>query len=548
LIVDLAASAIVVYINHRIRIFHRSFMPSAPPQNTSNKNSSGNLPSDRVVIRTELHRDWIDPHAFGIVKALQKGGHTTYLVGGCVRDLLIGIHPKDYDIATSAHPPQVKKLIYMAFIIGKRFRLVLVKREEQQYEVATFRREFDPAEFPEGSTQPMGDNVFGTPEQDALRRDFTINALFYDPIEDELIDYAEGKKDIDARILRMIGDPKARLIEDPIRILRALRLSHKIEFSIEPALRQAISENASELARAVLPRRREEILKFLRLDDPMAAFMETFDLGVMKYLIPTLDGMLQEPVARDSFFLHFAQLESCVKDPANPVDCFARLIAAMLKACEDFKLQADTEASTPPEWYISNESNRFEILLQDELGLFRYEQAHFSKAMSLQSTLARAEEFKRKGERRQLAVMRDESFDLALRLAKVFLNLTAEDIGFWNQAQSKQGVFLAEYLATQKEKGRKRRPRRGRNRGPKPEGGGETADVDDADLDGVENDMDDPNESQSDLRATGPDTEPGSISHNESQDDHDMESSRHLERKASTASSKHEPDDNFGNR
>ena len=168
-----------------------------------------------------LHASWIDPDAKEIVRLLQREGFTTYLVGGCVRDLLVGIHPKDFDIATSAEPNQIKRKIRGAYVIGRRFRLVLVKRGLQQYEVATFRRsmseediealaattEEDPEQTP--SPAVSGDNYFGTPEQDALRRDFTINALFYDPVKNELIDYANGLADIERRLLRMNVDPVA---------------------------------------------------------------------------------------------------------------------------------------------------------------------------------------------------------------------------------------------------------------------------------------------------------------------------------------------------
>ena len=164
--------------------------------------------------KPHLHASWIDPDAIEIVERLQRAGFTSYLVGGCVRDLLAGIHPKDYDIATNALPNEVKKKVWGSYVIGRRFRLVLVKRGEQQYEVATFRRSSKPEDFSEGEEQPVGDNFFGTPEEDALRRDFTINALFYDPIKDELIDYAKGLADIESCTLRMIGDPKTRILED----------------------------------------------------------------------------------------------------------------------------------------------------------------------------------------------------------------------------------------------------------------------------------------------------------------------------------------------
>ncbi|MEY4617528.1 MAG: poly(A) polymerase, partial [Pseudomonadota bacterium] len=222
-----------------------------------------------------LHANWIEPEARAVVDRLQKAGFQTYLVGGCVRDLLAGIHPKDYDIATSAHPEQVRKIIRGSYIIGKRFQLVLVKRGIHQFEVATFRRNALPEEI-EASERSFADNFFGTPQEDAQRRDFTINGLFYDPIRDELIDYVGGRQDIESGLIRMIGDPDYRLKEDPIRILRAIRLSHKLRFSIEETLRSAIEKNSQELVRSILPRKREEYFKLLRLSDPSLVFQELY--------------------------------------------------------------------------------------------------------------------------------------------------------------------------------------------------------------------------------------------------------------------------------
>lgn len=409
-----------------------------------------------VYDRPRLHQDWIDSHAYGIVKALQKSGFTTYLVGGCVRDLLLGMHPKDYDIATSAHPPQVKKLIYMSFIIGKRFRLVLVKREQNQYEVATFRREFDPTEFPEGEA-PLGDNVFGTPEQDAVRRDFTINALFYDPIANQVIDYVNGEKDIESRVVRMIGDPKIRLVEDPIRILRALRLCYLVGFELDPDLRAAMSEKADSLARAALPRKREEILKLMKLKDPLSALLEAHDLGILRYFLPSLDLILADRAAQEKFVIHFMRLGWIVADPGRPSELFAWVIFSMLEVFKSWQRQAEPE-TTPPEWYMPPSSDRFEEMLRTEFGMFKYEQAELMKAIEVQSILPRAEDFKRRGIRRQFAVLRNEGFELGLRLAELNQILSGEQAMFWN------GVVFKHAAEVKNERlmRRKTRPRRGR--------------------------------------------------------------------------------------
>jgi poly(A) polymerase len=401
-----------------------------------------------VTRKPHLHQDWIDSHAYGIVKALQRGGYTTFLVGGCVRDLLVGIHPKDFDIVTMAHPPQVKRLIYMAFVIGKRFRLVLVKRDQQQFEVATFRSAVDPAQLPEDT--PFGDNVFGTPEEDAVRRDFTINGLLYDPINDQLIDYVNGLPDIKDRVLRMIGEPDKRLIEDPIRILRGLRLSHKLGFRIDPELRAAMERNASELNKSVLPRRREEVLKILRLENPIAALLECYDLGILKVVIPTLHDFLGTTERRDLFIQHFETYQALVNDYNDTSQLFAWLIYSMLMAA----LEAPSQRETP----LTIEDDIFQLCMRDELGMYKFEQTAVIKAIELLPSIAKVEEFRRRGERRQLGLIRNEGFRLALRFGLADYLLTPRDLAFWQNALEKMSVEIEEFEAEAKAK--KRRPRR----------------------------------------------------------------------------------------
>ena len=211
----------------------------------------------RVIPRdahTVSRRD-IDPDALKVLYRLRQGEHIAYLVGGSVRDLLLGRRPKDFDIGTSAHPYQVKKLFRNCWIIGRRFRLAHVKFGTKVIEVATFRRQVQPGEevtqeiviapngpAADGPTPSAGDaeallhhdNTFGTPEEDAFRRDFTINALFYDIATFSVIDYVDGLDDLRAGLVRSIGDPEVRFREDPVRMLRAVALAARLDFTIEP--------------------------------------------------------------------------------------------------------------------------------------------------------------------------------------------------------------------------------------------------------------------------------------------------------------------------
>src|SRR6266852_5904927 len=173
----------------------------------------------RVVPRAEhpLSRRDVDPDALKVLYRLRQADHVAYLVGGGVRDLLLGRKPKDFDIATDAHPQQVKKLFRNCFVVGRRFRLCHVRFGRKVVEVSTFRRQ---ALAEEGDTLIRRDNTFGTSEEDAFRRDFTVNELFYDIATFSVIDYVGGLEDLSDRLIRTIGDPAVRLREDPVRMLR----------------------------------------------------------------------------------------------------------------------------------------------------------------------------------------------------------------------------------------------------------------------------------------------------------------------------------------
>jgi poly(A) polymerase len=408
-----------------------------------------------VTEKPELHQDWIDPHAYGIVKALQKSGYMTYLVGGCVRDLLLNIAPKDFDIATSAVPDDVRKIIYRSYVIGKRFRLVLVKREGQQFEVSTFRRELRADEIQDEGLSP--DNIFGTCEEDARRRDFTINGLFYDPVANKLIDYADGLPDLEARVIRMIGDPNKRLLEDPIRILRGLRLKHMIGFTLTPDLREAMQVHASCLEKAVLPRIREELLKWLRLPDPSAPFLEAYDLGILHALSPTLAKALDEQNGVEEFVAQLRTIHDADVDKTNAVDLFGILVHAFVRAF----------IIPDPATVLKNkELIEHPILnpwMRDELGMFKFEQALVLKSFHLQPLLAKRKEFQKRGERRQAALIRNPAFPLALKWCERDYSLSTSDFHFWSTHFEEMLKLNLPARNEPRRRRRTRRPRRDRN-------------------------------------------------------------------------------------
>src|SRR5690242_12785760 len=251
----------------------------------------------RIVPREEhsLSRKDIDPDALKVLYRLRQFEHTAYLVGGSVRDLLLGRRPKDFDIGTSAHPYQVKKLFRNCWIIGRRFRLAHVKFGQKVIEVATFRRQVAPGEevvqdgvpapdptTPEGEHLIHRDNTFGTPEEDAFRRDFTVNALFYDIATFSVIDYVGGLDDLRAGIVRSIGDPDVRMREDPVRMMRAIALAARLDFRVDQPVLGAIRVHRDQIARSAPPRLLEEYYKILRAGSAERTFRDLAAVGLLE--------------------------------------------------------------------------------------------------------------------------------------------------------------------------------------------------------------------------------------------------------------------------
>jgi poly(A) polymerase len=291
-----------------------------------------------IVPRSEhtISRRDVDPDALKVLYRLHEHNYVAYLVGGSVRDLLLDRRPKDFDIGTSAHPHQVKKLFRNCWIIGRRFRLAHVKFGAKTIEVATFRRHVDAVEAtPESELALAGpadvvgpgealppeeqgvrrgrrraedhliqrDNTYGTPEEDAFRRDFTVNALFYDIGTFSIIDYVGGLKDLDDRIIRCIGDPEVRFLEDPVRMLRAVVLAARLEFAIEAPVLDTIAALRHEIARAAPARLLEEYYKILRSGHAEEALRQLRATGLMREMTPELTS------ASDALWRSVARLD-----------------------------------------------------------------------------------------------------------------------------------------------------------------------------------------------------------------------------------------------
>lgn len=224
--------------------------------------------------------------ALEIVRRLTEAGHESYLVGGCVRDLLMGRLPKDFDVATAARPEEVARLFRRTIPVGVQFGVQLVLRGKTPYEVATFRTDL---EYRDGR-HPEGVRFTG-PKEDALRRDFTVNGLFFDPLKKRVIDYVEGRKDIDRRLIRAIGDPVRRFEEDRLRMLRAIRFAANLGFRIEPGTLQAVKKSAREIGPISPERIRDELVKLFTGPRPGEGLLLLDETGLLELLLPEMMKM-----------------------------------------------------------------------------------------------------------------------------------------------------------------------------------------------------------------------------------------------------------------
>lgn len=225
--------------------------------------------------------------AFDVAQTLQNAGFLAYFAGGCVRDFLMKKVPEDFDIATTATPDQIEKLFPKTIAVGKQFGVMIVVIDGEQFEVATFRKD---GSYTDGR-HPL--NVeFVAPEQDALRRDFTVNGLFYDPSLERVIDYVEGEGDIAKKVIRAIGDPDQRFEEDKLRLLRAIRFASSLGFTIEPGTWQSIRQNARKIHVVSPERIRDEVVKILTRFGAARGFRLLHESGLLKEILPEIDGMV----------------------------------------------------------------------------------------------------------------------------------------------------------------------------------------------------------------------------------------------------------------
>jgi len=288
-------------------------------------------PTEPVILGPEQHG--IDPklvsnNAVRVTQTLQEAGFKAFVVGGAVRDLLLGVKPKDFDIATDATPEEVKKLFRRAFIIGRRFQIVHVMFGQDLLEVTTFRGKGSDNAPKDEHGRVLRDNNFGPQHEDAERRDFTINAMYYDPATQTVLDYHGGIEDIRAKVLRIIGQPEARYREDPVRMLRVVRFAAKLGFTIEPATRAPIPVMAPLINNVPAARVFDEMLKLLMSGQALACLKELRSSGLHHGLLPLLDVVLEQPIGMKFVTLALESTDTRIKagKGVSPGFLFASLL------------------------------------------------------------------------------------------------------------------------------------------------------------------------------------------------------------------------------
>ena len=300
------------------RVFSREAKPAGSPL----------APATIALARHGIRREHVSPAARKTCEGLQHAGFNAFVVGGAVRDLIAGITPKDYDVATDATPEQVRGVFRRSRIIGRRFQIVHVLFGPETIEVSTFRAAHDDATLKDEHGRVLRDNVWGNIVDDAARRDFTVNALYYDPTSETVIDYHNGVADLKAKTLRMIGDPQIRYREDPVRMLRAVRLSAKLGLKLDAAVSAPIKAMADLIENVPPSRLFDEMLKLLLSGYAVECVRRLREEGLHHGLLPLLDVILEQPMGEKFVMLSLANTDERVRagKSTSPGFLFATLL------------------------------------------------------------------------------------------------------------------------------------------------------------------------------------------------------------------------------
>jgi poly(A) polymerase len=400
----------------------------------------------RTVPRPEhtISRKDISSAAIKVLYKLKDSGHISYLAGGGVRDLLLGQNPKDFDVVTDATPNQVKKIFRNSRLVGRRFRLAHVLFRGEFIEVSTFRSNAadDPQKtngndhhFKEKDGLILRDNIWGTPEQDAKRRDFTINALFYNIADFSIIDYLGGLEDLNNKIIRVIGDPDQRFTEDPVRMIRAVRFAAKLGFDIEASAAASIKNNAEKMAHAAPARLYEEVQKLFLSGHSVRVLELLQELGLFEHLFPELGSWYRESENENGshwFTQTCAQLDRwCAAGlKIHPALFFALFFGVY----HEHKAQKLIDQNMAPTEALQVATYEHLRQLCDRITIPKFESSRIAQIMMLQPRFAK------NNEKNICKTMRHENFTdafLYFKFAAKTLSRDAELVEFWNKRRKR---------------------------------------------------------------------------------------------------------------
>jgi poly(A) polymerase len=419
--------------------------------------------SEPRIIPKEKHgigREAISYGSRKVCEVLNERGYAAYVVGGAVRDLLLGLRPKDFDVATDAHPEEVHRVFRRSRLIGRRFKLVHALFGEETVEVSTFRART--ASETDEHGRVLRDNIYGTLEDDAIRRDFTINALYYDPANETILDYHDGMRDLRHKSVRIIGDARSRYREDPIRMLRAVRFAAKAGFSIDERTRKPIRELAPLLENVPPSRVYEEMQKLLFSGHAATALRQLRSEGLHHGLLPLLDVMFEQPMGERFVRLALDETDRRVRagKSVSPAFLFAALLWHEVLAAWK-KAQG---AGLKPIPALFKAMDAVVDLQTDKLAIPRRFTAVMKEIWALQPR------FEQRSGRRPFALLVHEKFRsgfdfLALRSASG--EAPAELTQWWERFQrAGEAERAAMLLAPQPGERKRRRRRRRGHKGP----------------------------------------------------------------------------------
>lgn len=402
-----------------------------------------------------ITRDSISPGSRRVCETLQKSGYKAYVVGGAVRDLLAGASPKDFDVATNATPEQAKRCFRRSRIIGRRFQIVHAYMGQEIIEVTTFRGDLGKDAKIDAHGRVLNDNVFGSQAEDAARRDFTVNALYFDPATEQILDYHHGVADLKQKTLRVIGDPKIRYREDPVRMLRAVRLAAKLGLSIDPEARRPIREMAELIENVPAARLFDEMLKLLTSGHAVKCLEQLRSEGLHHGVLPLLDVILEQPTGERFVMLSLENTDARIRQgkSSSPSFLFATLLwHEVLGAWE--RIKATGEHSTPALYAAMDEILNVQ---GEKLAITRRIAGDIKEIWALQPR------FESRSGKRPYGILEHPRFRAAydfLCLRAQAGELSMELADWWTRFQNADGEERAEMLLPDQGTNKKRRRRR----------------------------------------------------------------------------------------